>query len=290
MDVKTQGRRTLRDGRPKQGPRREGKLPTSGRSNATVPEKERLRIQAAFFRNTLIDVREFLHAFEHFPGLSYFIKDAESRIMLENRDYTRRVGAESQQGNFGKKPHEYVAQEVADHYLQDDQKVLRTGQPLRNIVEIGFNERGVPEWFITSKFPLTDVNGRVIGLIGTIQVLKGRLSTFPHFGDVGRATDYIGQHLGDALRLESVATHVGLSKRHLQRLFHKSVRMTVQQFIIQSRIHAAAHELISSDRPIAEIALMFGFSDQSAFSNAFRRVVAMAPSEYRKRFLSEVIA
>src|SRR6185312_15752380 len=122
------------------GRRRKGSSFDATESRTMVPAAERSRIQAAFFRNAMIDVREFLHAFEHFPGLSYFIKDAESRIMLEELEYTRRVGRESRHENFGKQPHEYVAREVADHYLADDQTVLRTGKPLRNILEIGFNE------------------------------------------------------------------------------------------------------------------------------------------------------
>ena len=240
-----------------------------------------------FFRSAAIDPREFLRAFEHVPGLSYFVKDAESRTMLSVREYGRRLGAQSGQETIGKRPHEYVAKELADHYHQDDQKVLQTGQPLRNIIEIGFDERGVPEWISTDKYPLRDTAGRVIGIIGTIQNLKGRFQSLPHLGEVGRAADYIRQNLGERMNLNDVAAHVGLSKRHLQRLFHKFIRMTIQRFIIHSRVHAAAHELTQSNRPMAQIALMFGFSDQSAFSNTFRRVIGVAPSDYRKRFLQE---
>ncbi|HEX4792472.1 MAG TPA: helix-turn-helix domain-containing protein [Humisphaera sp.] len=268
---------------------RSGKTPVKrqvdGRS--TPSERERLRLRDKFFQHARVDPREILRAFEHFPGLSYFVKDVQSRTMLSTREYTRRIGVESRQDNIGKRPDEYMAREFADHYRLDDLKVLRSGHPLRNIVEIGFNERGVPDWFITNKFPLRDVTGRLIGIIGTIQVLKSRLGALPHMGAVGRATHYIGQHLDKPLRIDEVADYVGLSKRHLQRLFHKSVRMTIQQFVIRSRIHAAAHELINSERPLAEIALMFGFSDQSAFSNTFRRIVAVTPSEYRRRFLQE---
>jgi AraC-like DNA-binding protein len=256
--------------------------------SCATDDRERLRDQ--FFEHARVDAREILRAFEHFPGLSYFVKDTDSRTMLSTREYTRRIGAESRQDNVGRPPDEYMPKELADHYRMDDLTVLRTGQPLRNIIEIGFNEHGVPDWFITNKCPLRDVTGRVIGIIGTIQVLKGRLGSLPHLGEVGRAAEFIARHLGKSLRLQEIAAHVGLSTRHLQRLFHQSVRMTVQQFVIRSRIHAAAHELIYSKRPMADIALMFGFSDQSAFSNTFRKVVAVTPREYRKRFVQEISA
>ncbi len=244
-------------------------------------------MQDEFFRTAAIDPREFLRAFEHVPDLSYFVKDAQSRTMLSTRAYTRRVGIQSGEENIGLRPHDYLAMDLADHYLRDDQEVLTSGQPLRNIIEIGFNERGMPDWISTDKFPLRDAAGSVIGIIGTIQILTGRLHRLPHLGVVGQAADYIRRKLGERIQLDDVAAHVALSKRHLQRLFHRFMHMTIQRFIIHSRVHAAAHELTHSERPMVQIALMFGFSDQSAFSNTFRRVIGMAPLEYRKRFLQD---
>ncbi len=42
------------------------------------------------------------------------------------------------------------------------------------------------------------------------------------------------------------------------------------------------------DRSIAEIALMFGFSDQSAFTNQFRKVPGMPPRTYRDRYVAKL--
>jgi AraC-like DNA-binding protein len=243
-----------------------------------------------FFAQSSVDPREILRAFEHFPGLSFFVKDLESRTMLSTREYTRRIGLKSSEATIGMRPHEYEAKDLADHYLADDQQVFKSGKPLRNIIEIALDERGVPDWICTDKFPLRDRSGRIIGIIGTTQSLNGRLHKLPHLGEVGRAADYIRQHIADPIHLDDIAASVGLSKRHLQRLFHKVLRMTIQRFVIHSRLHAAAHELTGSRRPMAEIALMFGFSDQAAFSNTFRRVIGLTPRDYRKRFVQDLTA
>jgi AraC-like DNA-binding protein len=66
--------------------------------------------------------------------------------------------------------------------------------------------------------------------------------------------------------------------------------MTIQQFIIRSRIQAAIRELTHSQRTIAEIALVFGFSDQGAFTNQFRSVVGLPPRIDRERYLAELTA
>jgi AraC-like DNA-binding protein len=88
--------------------------------------------------------------------------------------------------------------------------------------------------------------------------------------------------------LSEIARYAGLSERQLQRLFRRAFGMTIQQFIIRSRIQAAIHELTHSRRTISEIALMFGFSDQSAFTNQFRAVAGLPPRSYRERYMAKL--
>jgi transcriptional regulator GlxA family with amidase domain len=111
---------------------------------------------------------------------------------------------------------------------------------------------------------------------------------FAHLGPVGKAADYIRDHLSEPIRVSRIARHVGFSERQLERLFRRAFGMTIQQFVIQSRIHAAACELTHSGRTIAEIALIFGFSDQSAFTNQFRDITGMTPRVYRERYVAEL--
>jgi PAS domain S-box-containing protein len=240
-------------------------------------------MQAEFFRRT-IDMHVLLAALEDAANVVFFIKDAEGRAMGSSGTSLGRMGVR-EDDIVGKLPHEYLPRELADKYAADDQRVIRTGKPLRNLVEMGFTEDGTRDWIITNKFPLRDAAGRVIGLVGTIQSFEARRRQLAPVAPVGLAADFIHDHLGDPIQLKDVAAHVRLSERHLQRLFHRVFGMTIQRFIIQSRIHAAIRELTHSQRPIAEIALMFGFNDQSAFTNRFRRGTGMPPGTYRRRYV-----
>jgi AraC-like DNA-binding protein len=250
---------------------------------------QRLQIREEFFRSTGIDPRQFLQAFDQVPGLFYFVKDAQSRTLLNTREYGGQLGCRSEEEVVGRRAGEYLAKSLAEHYERDDQHVLSTGEPLRNIIEIGFDDQGVPDWIITDKYPLRDLQGRVIGIMGTMQSLEGRLRSLPLLGEVGRAADFIRKNLAQRMRLRDIAAHVGLSERQLQRLFHQSLGMTIQHFVIRSRIHAAARELSHTRNPLAQIAMHCGFSDQSAFTNTFHKVLGMTPSEYRKRHLKNLI-
>src|SRR4051812_41636366 len=70
----------------------------------SLPLEERLRLRDAFFRDAGIDPRQFLQAFDHVPGLSYFVKDAQSRTMLNTREYAQLPDHPSDETIVGKRP------------------------------------------------------------------------------------------------------------------------------------------------------------------------------------------
>ena len=202
-------------------------------------------------------------------------------------EVVRRMGFRSVDEIVGRTADEYLPRELADKYLQDDQRVIKTGEPSRNLVELYLNERGIRDWIITDKYPLRNAAGKVVGLVGTIQSFESRRKVFAHLGPVGHAADFIREHLRQPLGVPEIARHVGLSTRQIQRLFFRTFGITILKFIIQSRIHAAIHELIHTQRPLAEIASLFGFGDQSAFTNTFRKATGMTPRKYRAAYVAQ---
>jgi AraC-like DNA-binding protein len=256
---------------------------------ASLSLSQRLKIREDFFRRTDIDVLQFLAAFDAIAGLDYLVKDIWGRTLVNTLRDAPRNGARSEEQFVGRTAGEYLTRSLAEHYEADDQTVIRTGQPLRNIIEIRLDALGVPDWIVTDKYPLRDVRGEIVGIIGTMQSLRHRMKGLPHLGEVGIAAEYIRENLRGAMALDNIASHVGISKRHLQRLFRQAIGMSVHQFVIRSRIHFAARQLTQVSHPLAEIALQCGFTDQSAFTNTFRKVLGLAPREYRKRFLQDYV-
>lgn len=249
--------------------------------------RSRLLLRDRFFRAQTNSI-QLLQPLDHLPGIIYFVKDSRSRMMAISREAVARMGFSSEEDIIGLTGHAYLPPGLAEKYLADDQWVVRHGQPLRNIVEMWFNEQGIPDWIITDKYPLRDSRGRVVGLIGTIQTLQARRKMLAHLGPVGQAADFVRDHLGEPIMLADIARHAGFSERQLQRLFRRTFGLTLQQFIIQSRVQAAIHELTSSRRSIAEIAMMCGFSDQSAFTNKLRAITGLPPRAYRERHLARL--
>ena len=195
-----------------------------------------------------------------------------------------RMKAATEAEVVGMLPHDYLPPDVADKYLADDRRVMQTRLPLVNMIEVWFNEHGLRDWVVTDKYPLRDSRGRVLGIIGTLRSFEARRQQMAYLGPVGAAADFIRDHLGEPLRLAQIAGTVGYSERQLERLFRRAFGMTVRQFVIQSRVYAAARELTRTDRTVTEIAQRFGFCDASAFGHAFRATTGHAPRAYRARY------
>lgn len=242
----------------------------------------RLRLRDSFFRRAA-NARDLLRPFDRVPGVLYFVKDADSRTMAVSPASVPRMGGKAEEDVIGFGPHDYLPADIADKYLADDRRVLRTGKPLVNVVEVWVNEQRLRDWIVTDKYPIRDGTGAVIGLIGTLQSFQDRRRQLAHLGTAGEAAEFIQRRLGEPIRLADVAEAVGYSERHLERLFRQVFGMSVWRFVLQSRVHAAAQALARTDRRVTQIALEYGFCDASAFARAFKASTGLTPKEYRER-------
>jgi AraC family transcriptional regulator len=79
---------------------------------------------------------------------------------------------------------------------------------------------------------------------------------------------------------------VGVHPVTLARAFRRAFGCTVGEYVRRLRIERAARQLADSDLSLAEIALGAGFSDQSHFSNLFRRHTGLSPFQFRRAIRS----
>ncbi len=83
---------------------------------------------------------------------------------------------------------------------------------------------------------------------------------------------------GDSRSLEQWATEVGLSERHLSRLFRIETGLSLTSWRAALKVAAAA-EKVTSGKPIGQIARDLGYSGTAALSHAFRRQTGTTLSE-----------
>jgi AraC family transcriptional regulator len=96
-----------------------------------------------------------------------------------------------------------------------------------------------------------------------------------------RVFEFISAHLGDEIRLETLASIAGMSQHHFSELFRRSTGVTPHQYVIGQRVERGKRMLRDTDLSILEIGLATGFADQSHFTKTFRRVTRVTPRDYR---------
>lgn len=109
-------------------------------------------------------------------------------------------------------------------------------------------------------------------------------SDMPPLGkrDMARLTEYIEECLDRPIGLTELAAIVNVSRFHFTRLFKRSTGMTASSFVEQCRIRRAQTLILESDIPLAEVALMTGFADQSHFTRRFHRHVGRTPAAFAR--------
>src|SRR5438034_1389754 len=134
-------------------------LEQAGRLEQLLQEHTRTEEALAHERNllrTLID---------HIPDYIY-VKDAEGRFLLANTALARRMGAARAEELLGRTDFDFYSEDLAGAYYQDEQALMRSGQPLINREEPGRDSAGNPTWLLSTKVPLRDAEGKVAGLVG----------------------------------------------------------------------------------------------------------------------------
>lgn len=104
---------------------------------------------------------------------------------------------------------------------------------------------------------------------------------------VRRTVDYIYANLNEPLTLKMAAEHEALDPSYLSKLFAKEMGIPIKAYILKAKITTAQNILIFSDFSIADIAYSLGFSSQSTFAAAFRKITGMTPMQYRNRYSGE---
>lgn len=111
------------------------------------------------------DERKLLRALiDHLPDYIYF-KDADGRYVIDNTAHARFLKLENPGESVGKTVFDFFPPELATRYHEDDEAIVRSGQPLINREEPTVGANGQRRWLSTTKVPLWTEDGRPDGLV-----------------------------------------------------------------------------------------------------------------------------
>src|SRR5689334_1879761 len=110
---------------------------------------------------------------DNLPDFIY-AKDAECRFLLANASVARHMGT-TPENLIGKTDFDFFPPDLAEAYWEDERRVMRSGEALINREEAGLDANGNAITILTTKVPLRDEQGRVVGILGIGRDITARV-------------------------------------------------------------------------------------------------------------------
>ena len=121
-----------------------------------------------------------------------YAKDVGSRFIAMNAALARNMGTDSNTA-IGKTDFDFFPPDLAKKFYADEQALIKSGAAIIDLEEPGFDKAtGMPRTVVTSKVPLRDENGTMIGIIGIgfditeRKLAEQRLAQGEHLESIGR--------------------------------------------------------------------------------------------------------
>ncbi len=231
--------------------------------------------------------QDLIHAsmalFDTLPDVHFFVKNRRGEFVHANPGFVAMIGAPSLASIIGKTDHAFSPKELADHFIRDDQQVMRSGKALTSRVELVSNSDASISWHMTAKIPIRDQAGKVIGLAGITRDLSRASTTMHRYRDMAPVMQHLEAHYASPITVTELAALVHLSVSQFERRFKSLLQTTPAQYLVRFRLNKASQLLATSATKITEIALQCGFYDHSHFIRQFTRAYGLSPSAYRRR-------
>jgi AraC-like DNA-binding protein len=183
----------------------------------------------------------------------------------------------------GRTDHDFHPPALAAHYVAEDERVMRSGPPLREQAWLVPDHTGLPAWYRCTKLPLFDRAGRVSGLAGILRPFAHGGQAPEEYQRLTPALRLVASGYDRPIRVSELATACGPSVSHLQREFSRLFGMSPSDYVLRTRLLLARRMLDQTAKPVGEVAVACGFYDQSHFTKAFKAHTGLPPQAYRRR-------
>ena len=245
--------------------------------------KQRTVISRPAFLATLpaVNVAVLEQLFDQMPDVAFFVKDTGGRYTAVNASLIARHGLREKSQVLGKRPRDICPGDFGVIPSDQDAEVLRTGEPIHDHLELHWYAPHKPGWCLTTKLPIRDPGGTIVGLVGISRDLRTPIQTEEIPLKFAEALNHFEANVSEPMTPAALARRAGFPPHRFARVMKRFFGLTPSQFITKTRISAASRMLRETELSVAEISLACGFYDHSAFTRAFRKVTGSTPTQLR---------
>lgn len=216
-------------------------------------------------------------------GSLFFVKDDQRRFVLCTDALVRHLGYRHAGQIVGLRDEDISPQHLVEHYREYDDRILRSGRRVVELVELVRNIDGGYDWFTTTKWALTDQRGRIVGLAGVTKSLRPRHAMEDELLPLTPAIEMIAGEYHRKITVEELAERAAMSPSAFSRQFKQHFGTTPHRYLRSVRLMAVCELLSTTDLSLMAIAHQTGYYDQSHMSNEFARERGLSPSAYRQQ-------
>lgn len=94
---------------------------------------------------------------------------------------------------------------------------------------------------------------------------------------------YVENRLKTDIQYTELEKETGFSIAHIRDIFVKKTEKSLSRYILERKISNAAFEISHTNESLLTIAEKYGFKNPDTFTRAFKRIVGITPSEFRKK-------
>lgn len=231
---------------------------------------------------SLVEVGVLSSLFDYAADVAFFVKDEQGRYVVVNDSLCERHGLKDKSQAIGKKCSDIITGDFGLMPSRQDEKVISTGTPIIEYLEMHWLRPHQPVWCLTTKLPLTDSGNNVVGLIGFSRDVSVPMRPEEVPADFAVALNKFKNNLAEKVTPGTLAEQSNLKPYQLTKLTKRIYGLTPSQLITKLRITAASQLLRDSSLSILQVANQCGYFDHSAFARAFKATTGFTPSYFRK--------
>jgi len=187
--------------------------------------------------------------FDQCGEVCQFMKDRQHRFVRCNRALLAIHGLEEEKQMLGKTDHDFHPPLLADGYVAEDERIIRSGDPVRDAVWLVTTQVS-SRWYSCTKLPIFDEQDSsvVLGVAGVMVPYEGRGVLPPSFERIKDAMHLADRDYASGTQVADLAASVGLSKNQFTRLFRQLFHMAPGEYLLRLKLDRASRELRQTNK------------------------------------------